>query len=292
MIWEKKEILRLDNEIRSQLGFVLRKERMNQPWFMQEKETHKVTLYYDIRSQIETQASLALEDVESCSVCLNGEAADMCPTGYYVDPAISVIKLPPIHEGENRLVVEMKYNQKSGLENLYVLGDFDVELNGTEAVLKEERKQLLPGDITGQGMPFYTGNLEYSYRFCTEGEEAEYEVHIPHFKAPLLAVFVDGDKKGLIAYAPHRLQLGNLAPGEHELTILLYGNRFNGFGTLHNADEKFVWYGPDSYRTEKDAWTDCYLVRPVGILSAVEVGEEYNYKGCHRDRVFRSQLLF
>ena len=292
VIREKKEILRLDNEIRSQLGFVLRKERMNQPWFMREKETHKVTLYYDIQSQIETQASLALEDVESCSVCLNGEAADMCPTGYYVDPAISVIKLPPIHEGENRLVVEMKYNQKSGLENLYVLGDFDVELNGTEAVLKEERKQLLPGDITGQGMPFYTGNLEYSYRLCTEEEEAEYEVHIPHFKAPLLAVFVDGDKKGLIAYAPHRLRLGNLAPGEHELTILLYGNRFNGFGTLHNADEKFVWYGPDSYRTEKDAWTDCYLVRPVGILSAVEVEEEYNYKGCHRDRVFRSQLLF
>ena len=208
---------------------------------------------------------MAMEDVESCKAFLNGEPVCMKAEGYYVDPAIQVIKLPAIRPGKNQLALEVVYNQKSGLENIYLLGDFDVELNGTEAILKGRRKRLLPGDITRQGMPFYTGNLEYTYTFHVPDGESNCELHIPHIHAPALAVFLDGRKKGLIAYAPHCLALGKLSQGEHKLTILLYGNRFNAFGTLHNADKNFVWYGPDSYRTHGDAWTDCYMVRPVGM---------------------------
>ena len=40
-------------------------------------------------------------------------------------------------------------------------------------------------------------------------------------------------------------------------------------GTLHNANDDFVWYGPDSFRTTGDDWTDSYRVRAAGILSAV-----------------------
>lgn len=262
---KREEILRLDNRIRERLGFVLRGGEMNQPWFLQEKETHKVTLYYEIHSLIESPVNLAMEDVESCKAFLNGEPVCMKAEGYYVDPAIQVIKLPAIRPGKNQLALEVVYNQKSGLENIYLLGDFDVELNGTEAILKGRRKRLLPGDITRQGMPFYTGNLEYTYTFHVPDGESNCELHIPHIHAPALAVFLDGRKKGLIAYAPHCLALGKLSQGEHKLTILLYGNRFNAFGTLHNADKNFVWYGPDSYRTHGDAWTDCYMVRPVGM---------------------------
>lgn len=80
---------------------------------------------------------------------------------------------------------------------------------------------------------------------------------------------MDEKKAGVIAYAPHRLSLGRLEKGEHELTVCLYGNRFNGFGTLHNANGEYTWYGNDSYRTQGDEWTDSYLVRPVGIRSHI-----------------------
>lgn len=266
----REEILRADNKIRQSLGFELRQERMNQPWHMQEKENHKVTLYYQFFSEIETEACLAIEDTAHSRVSLNGETADMMPVGCYVDEAISVIRLPRLKAGENRLVVEVEYNQKSGLENLYVLGEFDVELNGSRAVIKAARRELWAGDITRQGMPFYTGNLDYTYRFSIE-EEKDYAVHIPQFQAPVLAVYADGEKKGLIAYAPRRLELGRLEAGAHELQIRIYGNRFNGFGTLHNSNENYTWYGPDSYRTVGDDWTDCYQVRPVGIMAAVEI---------------------
>ncbi|MCM1064543.1 MAG: hypothetical protein NC420_08770 [Eubacterium sp.] len=109
-----EEILRADNWIRSRLGFVLRKERMNQPWFMQEKETHKVTLYYGILSEIETDASLAMEDVEHSRVTLNGEPVTMSPTGYYVDPDIQIIALPRLQKGKNDLRWKLPTTRSQG----------------------------------------------------------------------------------------------------------------------------------------------------------------------------------
>lgn len=268
---EREEILRLDNKLRSELGFAVRRERMSQPYHLKERETHKVTLYYHIQSRAAVGAMLAIEEPDSCRIWLNGEEADRRLLGYYVDPSISVVALPNLREGENELKVQVAYHQKTNLENLYLLGDFDVEVNGSSTVIAPARSSLSLGDITRQGMPFYTGNLEYTFFFEAQKEDTEYYVHIPHFKAPLLAVFVDGEKKGLIVWAPHRQKLGRLSKGLHRLTICLYGNRFNGFGTLHNANEKFVWYGPDSFRTAGDDWTEEYLVRKVGILSAVEI---------------------
>lgn len=267
---EREEILRLDNAIREKLGFALRKERMNQPYYMKEGAVHQVMLRYRFLSQVRTECFLGLEEAASCRVWLNGEPASMEARGFYVDDAISVIALPKLREGENELMVEVNYHQKTSLENMYLLGDFDVELKGCVPVIKKEGKRLYSGSITTQGMPFYTGNLDYHFSFAVQ-DAGDYNIHIPHFKAPLLGVEADGEKKGLIAYAPHRISLGRLEPGKHELVIRLYGNRYNGFGTLHNANDDFRWYGPDSFRTAGDDWTDCYRLRETGIFSGIEL---------------------
>ena len=267
----REEILRLDNRVRRQLGFVVREDRMNQPYHLQEKEHHTVRLFYNFDSDIRTEAFLALEESEHCRVWLNGTEAQKQILGYYVDPSIEIIALPEVREGENKLVLEVDYHQKTNLENLFVLGDFDVELSGSHAAIRRQRDSLFIGDITRQGMPFYTGSLEYTFYFSTADDGAEYEVRIPNWKAPLLSVWVDGEKKGPIAFSPHRKKIGRLRNGMHQLTVCVYGNRFNGFGTLHNANDNYVWYGPDSYRTEGDDWTDVYRVRETGIMSAVEI---------------------
>lgn len=273
IVQEKEEILRLDNKIRKQLGFVIREGIMSQPYCFEEKETHRVTLYYHFESKVSVPVFLGIEEPEFCRIWLNGIEADRKITGYYIDPSISVISLPKLKKGDNELIVEVKYNQKTNLENMYVLGDFDVRLEGTHLVIAAAGKQgqLFCGDITRQGMPFYTGNLEYVFSFNVEEEKTEYYVHVPHFEAPLLAASVDEGEKVLIAYAPHRTKLGKLKKGVHELKLYVYGNRFNILGTLHNANDDFVWYGPDSFRTKEDDWTDCYRVRPAGIMSAVEI---------------------
>lgn len=295
-ISEKMEILRLDNRIRSQLGLDPRREDMEQPWFMKETERHAVTLYYDFRSESDTSTALGIERAENCRIWLNGEEVTIADSmkGYswlcgkqvlrgfvgdtdgqgsadwYVDQSIRVIPLPDIRPGENRLKLEVRFNQKSNLENLYLLGDFDVKLRGSQPIVCLRKSEQTLGDITDQGMPFYTGNLDYQFRFRTE-EAGEYAVQIRRFAAPLLGIQIDGRDAGQIAFAPHRLELGYLNAGEHELTVRLYGNRFNGFGHLHNADRNFEWIGPAAYRTEGDQWTDSYLLRPAGLFSEVEI---------------------
>ena len=80
---------------------------------------------------------------------------------------------------------------------------------------------------------------------------------------------MDGEPEIQIAYAPHRAELGRLMSGKHQLTVRVYGNRFNGLGTLHIPWKDWKWYGPDSFRTRGEDFTECYQVRPVGLFSGI-----------------------
>ena len=211
-----------------------------------------------------------MEEAEDCRVWLNGEEIALHASGWFVDPAIVTFSLPHLQTGENSLEIQIPFRQKSNLENIYLLGNFDVLWHEKSPVLSEPGKALQLIDITSQGMPFYIGNLLYHFEFMVE-ERGGYFVRIPDFRAPLLSVQADGGETRRIAYAPHRASLGTLEKGTHDLTVRLYGNRFNAFGTLHNCSPNYTWYGPDSFRTTGENWSEDYCLRPVGILGAVEI---------------------
>lgn len=139
-------------------------------------------------------------------------------------------------------------------------------------VITREREQIGYGDLTFQGLPFYTGAVTFETEISV-GEQpcAEYSLHIPEFEGCLIEAELDGVPKGILAFAPHRLLLGELSGGKHSLKLRLIGSRFNGFGTIHNANEQYTWYGPDSYRTKGKDWSDDYLLRPFGIMKAPEI---------------------
>ncbi len=261
-------ILKIDEDIRKKLGYALRGEHMFQPYMLAETETHRVTLHFYFYSHIALDAFLALEEAAVSRVRLNGQSVPMEIRGYYVDPAIQVIALPGIQQGDNLLSVDIQMSQKTNLENMWILGEFDVDLAGMQPEIHPMRPRLRIGDITRQGLPFYTGNLDLTVSFAIR-EAGEYSVRIPHFCAPLLGVWVDEEPEIQIAYAPHRAELGWLVPGKHQLTVRIYGNRFNGLGTLHIPWKNWKWYGPDSFRTQGEDFTECYQVRPVGLLSGI-----------------------
>ena len=114
--------------------------------------------------------------------------------------------------------------------------------------MTEKEKKLYFGDITRQGLAFYGGNITYAMHFTLEREQ-ETILRVPHFAAPVLEAG-GWQERGLIALAPHTLRAGKLSAGRHLLEICAFGNRFNTFGTLHNCNEEYKWYGPDSYRNQ------------------------------------------
>lgn len=272
--WQpRNEILKIDNEFRQLLGFPRRQDHFTQPYRIPDTQPeHKVTLKYTFVSEIEVSgAKYAMERPENAEIILNGQKVDDRAEGYYVDKFITTVSLPDIKVGKNELVVTIPFGRKTNLEWSYLLGNFGAKVLGTYSCLTRRAANLYFGDITNQTLPFYTGNVIYSFNIDLDEDFDDVVIEIPHFRAPVLELFVDGEEKCLVAYAPHKGSLGSLKAGLHKVEIELYGNRFNGFGTLHNANDEYKWYGPDSYRTKKSEWSDAYQLRKNGILSPINV---------------------
>lgn len=211
---------------------------------------------------------LAFEYQEGAKIFWNGEAVNESEpvfTGYFTDAFIRTIALGKLKKGVNTLEIRYPFGAKSMVEPCYLLGDFSVRLAGARATLSAPLTELAYGDAAVQGLPFYTGNITYMHRFAVD-EEAEWELELPYFEAPALDVSVDGQPPRLLAFAPHCVSLGVLKEGGHSIAITSYGNRYNCFAPLHNADRNYKWYGPASFRTSGYQWTNEYRIRQNGIL--------------------------
>lgn len=264
----REEILRIDNMFREKLSYPLRMEAFAQPWASKDDDggEHKLSLKFKIYSDITTDnVQLAFEDGDNAYVTLNGRMQDTTVTGYYVDKDIKTIKLDKIEAGYNELIVVMPYNKKINIEYMYLLGDFGVNVRGSIAELCRLPEKLTFGDITDQKLPFYGGNVKYSFDITTD-KYGDIVIDANKFRSPLLKVEMDNEFVGYIAFSPYRLSIEDVNAGKHKIDITVFGNRFNTFGTLHNCDESTEWYGPDSWRTEKYKFSYEYQLKKMGLL--------------------------
>lgn len=263
-----EEILRADDRMRAKAGLPLRKYDATQPWLIPQEETgHTARVRFTVESEEEFDVTLALEHASEAEIILNGRKIENSASGWYVDRAIETVPLGSLKRGQNEISVAYPLSRRLGIEPMYLLGDFAVAFDR----LVKPLEKLPFGDITRLGLEYYTGNVDYLINFSLDADESDASIHVPHFACPVLEAILDGKSVGLIAFSPHRLALGAVSKGRHTLVLRAYGNRFNGFGTLHNANPTYQWYGPQSYRTEGNEWTDTHLVRASGILSPVEL---------------------
>lgn len=188
--------------------------------------------------------------------------------GWYVDERIHTVKLPVIHKGTNILEMTVDFGLRTNTENAFLLGDFGVKVQGTNAWITEPVRELTFSDITSQGLPFYGGNVEYHLN-VTAGENG-LTVRAPHYRGALVGVSLDGKRVGSIIFAPYTLKI-DCEPGEHELVLTCFGNRLNTFGTPHNANSLWHWYGPSAWEVYGDEYSYEYQIKPTGILKSPEV---------------------
>lgn len=239
-----------------------------QPWVEPpEVLSHYVDLRMTFNSEIEYEgAFLAIENAPLCEVILNGVRADNTVHGYFVDESIQKLALPKIVKGENILLVRTPIGIRTKIEWCYLLGDFGVKLAGCERTLTALPEKLGFSTITSQGLPFYTGNVEYDEEI--ETPDCRLAVKVTEFRGALVRVALDGVDKGVVAFPPYRLDLGDVKAGKHTVTYKLYGTRFNAFGALHNTNRGNRWVGPGIWRTSGDSWCYEYLIRDEGILTS------------------------
>ena len=267
----KKNILKIDHEYRNRLGIPVRSNYdRSQPWRSRQLgETCRdkyLYLRFRIQSEIEyAGAFLALEGLERTSVCFNGENVDMTDRGFYVDKSIRKIALPKILKGENILEMKIKIinSNVKGAEYCYLLGDFGVVVEGSEARIVAKSQNADFVSTKELKMPFYGGNITYECRETFE-EDCNLTVKIPEYRGALVRVYLEGEDKGYICFAPYTLDLGLVKKGEHTIFFKLFGNRYNTFGALHYKNDK-IGELPAMWQPNPSAETNEYLLKDIGI---------------------------
>lgn len=266
--YEEEEILKADDALREILGWPSRRMRPAQPWsFAPEPITHEVTLKFVIRSEIRVERPvLAIEDAESLRIVLNGRPVENTVIGYYVDRSIKTVDLPALECGENELSVTIPFGKTTNLEACYILGDFNVKVEGCIKTITPPADKIAFSSVTHQGLPFYGGNLQYRVEVQTNA--CDLIIKANHYRGALISVAIDGERAGVIAYAPYTLAVKNIKAGGHRIEFTLFENRYNTFGPLHNEDTANIWYGPAIWRTSGDAWGYEYKLKDTGIMTS------------------------
>lgn len=254
----EKDVLLIDREIRYEKGSHLRGGGMLQPWFVKkyggEKGAEKLcciklTFTFDAED-VPEKVWLVKEDGKlSCSV--NGKPLNSPCDRYWVDKCF---KLYPIElkKGKNEICLTGEFYADDGLEALYLLGNFGVKLQRTLVRLPEK---LTAGDISAQGLPYYTGGIEYH----TGISQGKYTVEFPSFCGAGLKV-LGGKKERHLFFAPYTAQVEL----EKELVFELALPRRNTFGPLHQPYPQ-ACYSPDSYLTFGQNRTDDFIPIPYGL---------------------------
>jgi hypothetical protein len=263
---DAEEMRRLDKALRAELGYPT--DNQAQPWVIENKPAeHTATVEFDIYSDIVVKdAMLALEDAEKATIILNGKTVKYKDEGYYTDMSIRKTVLPKLKKGKNVLRVTIPFGERDNVECMYLLGNFGVNVAGRRATITKAPEKLAFDDITKQGLPFFGGSIKYNIPLEVK-EDGEYLMRVPHYRAAVLAVYVDGKRTDTIAYSPYRTNLGKLAAGTHEITVEAFISRQNCFGHVHCAEENLRWLGANSWKTVESSWTYEYRLRREGIIS-------------------------
>ena len=263
----EEEVLRIDDAARKRFGLPsIMGKFAYQPWAITEDVEKDVYLRFTFNSTVETDAFLAFERITTAS--FNGKPVDIISCGYYVDEDFTKIALPKVQKGTNVLDVKLTVTKKYGVEPMYLLGDFDVTLIGTEKTLSEPRSRLGFTSVTEQGMPFYGGNIVYSDEIDTD--DCSIEISASKYRGALIGVRLDGEEKGCIILPPYRLTVDGVKKGRHLIELTLYGNRNNTFGSLHNGI-KDLYNGPEHWKKSDGEFIYEYQLCEMGIEKTPEI---------------------
>ena len=261
------EILRIDKRLRKIAN--IPPKTGAQPWTIKpEVITHSLTLKFTVNSEAQIEgAHLALEDAEEARICYNGIPVDSTPDGYFTDEAIKTVPLPKIEKGSHTIEVTLPLGTRTDTEWCYLLGEFNVRLEGTEKTLVPMTDKIGFGDIVPQGLPFYGGNITYKFDVNVPTDGVRMKIHSNFYRGSLIATDVDGERCGRIVFAPYNVYTKPLTAGKHTVKLTLFGNRHNSFGALHNAEIDTNWIGPTSWSTGGDWWCFEYRTKEFGIMT-------------------------
>lgn len=272
------EVLKADRKLRDLFEIPYRGGEMLQPWYEVKyyggntKLVAPLTLHFGVQSaELPKGVELVVEELEHMKeIRVNGTPIALTSTGKWIDVCFEKLAIPDEvwKEGANEIDIDFDYYKTSGLEAVYLLGDFGVVLTpgeGTDIpVLNSLPEKLHIGDISVQGLPFYSGKVTYLMDQLF-AEDEELVVEVESFGGSLVKLI--GAEENMLAFPPLKGKVNGLKAVEVVLT------RRNTFGPLHQYPKLSSSYGPGNFMTEGDAWKEEYQLLEQGLLKPLKVAK-------------------
>ena len=209
---------------------------------------------------------LVAETPHAYKVRVNGELVESWERAWF-DPHFGVAPISGLLRcGVNVIEVEGVAGVEPELEQLYVIGDFAVEVGawGTSKIV-EERCAVNSSDLCREGLPFYAGFIELAKTLRVPFEPRKAVFMFDELSAAVAEVYVNGTRAGTVFLPPYKVDAtGLVKAGSNEVKIVLVGTVRNLFGPLHYKGGDPPWTGPETFYDEEH-WTDEYVLRPFGF---------------------------
>lgn len=288
--WQAEmELLRVDRVLRDHYRVEWRSNKMVQPWYAR---THGLWPYQPL-GQIALQFRfliepgevllydngalwhLAMEHSANFTIFVNDQPLMNRPAeAAWVDPCFELLPVPlaMLREGDNRIVLEMTFHERTDLEAIYLLGPFGVMTEGAEKRINSLQQRLAIGDMTRQGLPFYGGmvafQLETDEMRVADGDLSPDDVHL--LRLPAIdgacakVVSVNGAARPM-PWTPYEADITAEVRAGSGLELQLFLTRRNTFGPLHMVPARSNAYSPEHFHTSGERYTDGYVLWPAGI---------------------------
>ena len=189
----RQEVLKADRSLRDHLKLPYRSGEMMQPWYSVKycgSDADKLCMVLqNFRVNVEKIPSgvrLAVEDLNHITkIKVNDQEISLSSVGKWRDICFDCLEIPDKVwvEGENQISIWMDYYKICGLEAVYLLGNFGVKRKeeGMVSIISLPEK-LHFGDISYQGLPFYSGSVFYKLAL----PKGDYRVHLHRFGGALV----------------------------------------------------------------------------------------------------------
>lgn len=270
---EPEYVLAVDDKLRMDLGIPVRDFVMVQPWCCQTDDTKgseiEISAAFNCEYLPQGELCLVIETPELYSVQINGNDVELNDCGAWHEAAWRKCLLPSdcLQKGENVLTIRTFLTEKhSGLEAVFLLGDFGVKYENDQITITEPVAELYSGSWTGQGLPFYAGNVTYS----TEVElpaACRGKIKIAEFYGTPAEIRINDGKKEILFFAPDETSVLDL-PQKFKLSVTITGSLRNACGPFFCGEKSPAWCGPAQFKSNASSER---MLAEYGLCSPVEI---------------------
>lgn len=219
---------------------------------------------FNVLEEISGECSFVIEKPYGLEVCFDEKKCELTDR-WFIDKDMRCFGLPSLSRGVHQITIKGSYNQKRELEDVFVTGNFAVDMSGN---IFQEKEILHTGDWCMQGYVNYPGGMIYQYKVPRLISHKQVLLHLGEWCGTLLKVRVNGketsfhfEKKNCVTDVT-----GLFEKEENTLEIEITGSPRNMFGPFHQSYTGCSRISWADFRTEGMFHTDGKVLKPYGMM--------------------------